>query len=263
MVNEPPKKKPRQQVSLRIPSVSPLLTYLMLFCSGALVLSGIASVETAESLIATLGVNVIAVVNDAQFYRPFSALFLNANPQGPNPAINLAHAASTLYLLYIIGSSTERLWGHVRYALVFILGGMAGAVLSMSLSAPNVFLVAAANGVLAAGGAELVYLYKHRKLLGRNGRRRRNYLAALMAINLVLAFFAANVDLWGPLGGLIGGAVLGWAISPFHVVRMHPDEPGALLGEDVNPLARRAWVPLVYGAVLAGAFVAVVVIQSS
>ena len=51
-------------------------------------------------------------------------------------------------------------------------------------------------------------------------------------------------------GGLIGGLALSWVISPILNLRQHPDHPGELLGEDINPLRKHYWFVSIYATVL-------------
>jgi hypothetical protein len=49
---------------------------------------------------------------------------------------------------------------------------------------------------------------------------------------------------------LAGGLILSWFISPILNLRPHPDHPGEILGEDVNPLNKKYWVVSVYATAL-------------
>jgi hypothetical protein len=117
------------------------------------------------------------------------------------------------------------------------------ALIAVNLVPLDMVMSAGGNAVLAVLAAEQVYLYKHRKLYGKRGQQRRMYLTVLAVLVLVLGALAPRTDLFGLLGGMAGGATLAAFISPFHLPRPHPDEPGALLGEDVNPLQTRV-IPL-------------------
>jgi hypothetical protein len=72
-------------------------------------------------------------------------------------------------------------------------------------------------------------------------------LITITVINLLFGFASnlglteTRVDNWAHLGGLAGGLILTWFISPIFLPRQHPEVPGELLGEDVNPLRRNYW----------------------
>ena len=186
-------------------------------------------------------------------------MFLHASIYGPlgNIALeNSLHLIFNCYILYQVGTSVERLFGHVRFGLVYLLGGLAGSIASAVLGDPRTYSVGASGAVFAVLGAELVYLYQHRKLLGVRGRAQIRSVIMFMFINFAfgaltgLGATAIRVDNWAHLGGAIGGAALAWFIAPLYIVRRHPERPNALLGEDINPLKNRYWAVSLFGAAL-------------
>ncbi len=255
MLNEPPDRNPseadsaNQQLKLRIPLVQPAFMLLMLATLVAFFLVRIPTAPESDPLLIRLGAQGSAILERTQVYRLFSAQLLLEQPYwGSGFVAGLLSGLVSLYTFYIVGTGAERLWGHLRFALVFLLGGLAGTLLTMifiglNLVPADVFLATAPNAIMAVLAGEVVYMYRHRKLWGLRGAQRRIFLGGLASINLVLGAFASRVDLFGLLGGLIGGAVLAWYVAPLHLPRPHPEEPGALLGEDVNPL-RSQWVTL-------------------
>jgi membrane associated rhomboid family serine protease len=119
-----------------------------------------------------------------------------------------------------------------------------------------VFSVGASGAVFAIIGAEFIYLYHHRKLMGAAGRARRQSLIIFGVMNLAVGLLSAlpgsamSIDNWAHIGGLVGGLILAWFISPILNLKMHPEHPDELLGVDTNPLSRRYWVVSVYATAL-------------
>lgn len=261
MLNEPPNRNSsdqKQSVKLRIPSVSPIFTISMLIVGFLTFLARFRADALSDVILQRLGIQGAAVLEQYQLYRLFTAQILLEQFYPPLAYLGIIQALLSLYTLYIVGSSMERLWGNTRFALVYVLGGTTGAIVSLLLVASGVipadiYLVTAPNAILAVLGAEWVYMFKHRRLYTRQGQLRRNYLIGLAVLNLIVGAFVARVDLFGLLGGLVGGGILATIISPLHLPRPHPDEPGALLGEDVNPLHRRTLMLTLYASVLASA----------
>lgn len=236
---------PSQKITLRIPSVSPALTVIMLIVLLVVFLLRLPNPPDADPVLMALGVQGTALFTQTQLYRLLTALVL---VEQSSWWLAWLHMLVSGYTLFIVGASSERLWGHLRFGLMFLLGGATGILASLLLVSvgivpENLYLVAAPNAILSTLGGEIVYMYRHRRLYGLRGRQRRTFLTTMAVINLLLGAFAPRVDLFGMIGGLLGGAVLAWFIAPFHVLRPHPDDVSAILGEDANPLQSQI-VPL-------------------
>jgi rhomboid protease GluP len=254
-----PSPQQRHPVTLHIPSVRPTVTYALLAINIAVFVVRALS-PTLNSELFDWGANHQPdVLLNGQFYRLFTSMFLHASIYdafGRFVFQNSLHLIFNCYILYQVGTSLERLFGHARFGLIYILGGLAGSIASIVLGDPRSYSVGASGAVFAVLGAELVYLYQHRKLLGVRGRAQMRSLIYLAAINLVfgaltgVAGAGIIVDNWAHLGGLIGGLALTWAIGPIYILRRHPEKPDELLGEDINPLKNRYWVLSVYIVVL-------------
>ncbi len=254
--NSPP---PGQQVILHIPSVKPNVTYAIIAINVIIFLIRALSPEIDEQFF-LLGANHPPdVIAGGEIYRLFTSMFLHASvfsPRGNYVFQYSLHLIFNMYILYNVGTQIERLFGHVRFALVYLLGGLAGGVLSVVLNDASIYSVGASGAVFAVLAAQFVYLYQHRKLLGARGRAQMRSLAMLAIINLLfgaltgLGGAALRVDNWAHIGGMIGGLALTWAIGPIYIVRRHPEQPDALLGEDINPLKNRYWALSLYVVVL-------------
>jgi len=248
----------KQQVTLHIPSVRPLVTYSLLGVMIVVFIVRALSPEIDEMLLVWGANQAEAVIVNGELHRLFTSMFLHAgiyDALGRFAFANSLHLVMNAYMIYIVGSSIERLFGHVRYALVFVLGGLAGSVASALLGSGG-YSVGASGAVFALLGAQFVYLYQHRKLLGANGRRQMMGLIQLLAINLVFGLVSnvsgasVRIDNWAHIGGAVGGLVIAYAIAPLYIVRSHPEIPGHLMADDINPLRGRLWAVSAYVVVL-------------
>lgn len=262
MLNQPPDrnpsespKTPAQPVTLHIPSVTPVVTVSLLIVCALMWLVRILNTAPADVTLSAFALQGDALLVQRQYYRLLTSLLLLEGVS----VVGILQALLSLYTLYIVGIPTEKLWGSLRMGLVYVLGGLSGAVLSV-LSVPlgildiNALMVSAPNAIMALVGAELVYLYKHRVLYRQKARIRQYYLAGLAVLNLLVGAFAPHVDLLGMLAGIGGGALLAAYISPYMLPRQHPDHPNALIADDGNPLRLR-WVALsIYSLGVLGIF---------
>jgi rhomboid protease GluP len=256
--SDPGAPQQRHPVTLHIPSVRPTVTYALLAINIAVFVVRALSPSLDSELFAWGANHQADVLANGQFYRLFTSMFLHASIYdvfGRFVFQNSLHLIFNCYILYQVGTSLERLFGHVRFALIYILGGLAGSVASAVLGDPRSYSVGASGAVFAVLGAELIYLYQHRKLLGARGRAQLQSVIVFMLINFAFGALSSlgqgmRVDNWAHLGGVLGGAALAWFIGPIFIVRRHPEHPDALLGEDINPLKNKYWAVSVFGAAL-------------
>ncbi|MFN8530156.1 MAG: rhomboid family intramembrane serine protease [Anaerolineae bacterium] len=250
----------RTPVKLRIPAVRPLVTYAFLAINVIVFIVRAISPSLDNSIYLWGANNQTAIFQNGELYRLVTSMFLHAGIYdrfGSFAFENALHLVFNAYIIYVTGRMIEPLFGHVRFALIYLLGGITGAIASAILSPAYVSSVGASGAAFAILGAEFVYLYKHRKLLGLRAQAQMQSLLMLGLINLAYGFVSSlgagtlAIDNWAHIGGAVGGLVLSWFIAPFFLVRRHPEEPEALLAEDVNPLkARTGTVALYISALL-------------
>jgi rhomboid protease GluP len=257
----PPQKigQPRQRINLRIPAVSPTVTYGLIVINFILFTIRALSPSWDDTLFFWGADNARLVLVQREYYRLFTSMFLHAGIYTGSGRFALEyslHILSNMYILYAVGISLERVFGHTRFLIIYLLGGLAGSILSVLVGSAESYSVGASGAVFAILGGEFVYLWHQRRLLGEAGRQRRRSLIAFAIMNLAIGLISTfqgsrlRIDNWAHLGGLIGGVALAWFISPIYNLRAHPDHPGELKAEDINPLHRRYWIVSVYATLL-------------
>lgn len=236
---------PRQRGILHIPTVTPNVTYVIIAINVALFLLRAASRQIDFDLLIWGANHAPDVLQNGELYRLLTSMFLHASiysPDGGFALQNALHLIFNMYILYVEGTRTEQMFGHVRFAIIYIMGGLAGSVLSAALNDPNVYSLGASGAVFAVLGARLVFLYKHRKLFGVGGRAEMSRVMQLLVINLVFGLLSifggalGRIDNWAHLGGALGGAALAWIIAPFFLLKSHPQQENHVVAEDSNPL---------------------------
>jgi membrane associated rhomboid family serine protease len=196
-------------------------------------------------LVAALGAKNNAAIAAGQYWRLVTPIFIHAN---------LLHLFLNCYSLYVIGPQVEAPFGYARFLIIYLLSGVAGVVLSFAMS-PNPS-VGASGAVFGLVGALAEYLYRHRKRFGAFGRQRLMNLLMIIGLNLFIGLTSAQIDNWGHLGGLAGGAALGWLIGPeFEAEDEFLGQPRVV---DRNPLARR-WFAVAAFALALGAAVSLII----
>jgi rhomboid protease GluP len=244
-------KPPRQRMTLHIPVVTPRVTYTLMAVNVIIFFLAfyVMSAREFNDLYRWGWSTQREVFEFGEFHRLVTSMFLHAN---------LAHLFFNMYALWAIGQNVERFFGHVRFALVYFLGGLGGSILYIMLSGADTPAVGASGAIFAIFGAEMVFLYQHRKLFGKTGQAQLRQLIIVAGINFVYGF-AQNaaaapgepqIGNWAHVGGLIGGIIVAWMIAPFFLLKKHPENPMGLAVDDINPLERRYQPLLAYVSAL-------------
>ena len=211
---ENPKGQERVQISAaragtkrfrRPPEDQPRLTLVLVAINVLIFAVMLVSAEIERELMLHGSLFPPLVVYRGQVYRLFTAMFLHGG---------LAHVLFNMYALYIVGSTVEPIFGRLRFALIYFLGGLTGSVLSLALGAPLTPSVGASGAVFAIFAAEAAHLYQHRGVYA-NVKGRLRHMLFLIGMNLVIGFLpGSRIDNWGHIGGVIGGFLLAWRIAP-------------------------------------------------
>ncbi|MDZ4670576.1 MAG: rhomboid family intramembrane serine protease [Phototrophicales bacterium] len=244
----PPPHEGSQRGTLHIRVVKPYITYALIGINIFIFIMAfyILTPQQANDIYRWGANNHREVLQGGQYHRLLSAMFLHAS---------ISHVILNMYSLYIIGATIERFFGYLRFLAVYFLGGLAGSVLSVILNPPLVTSVGASGAIFAIFGAQYIYLYKHRKLLGEMGKQQMRQLLIIGGLNFAVGIISTfnfeggvSIDNWGHLGGLIGGLIVAWFISPLFLLQKHPTNENAFEVVDVNPLENHYTNLLLYGS---------------
>ncbi|HET6261060.1 MAG TPA: rhomboid family intramembrane serine protease [Chloroflexia bacterium] len=201
---------------IRIPIERPLWTGLLLasmivvfalttLLSGNLSILPLAS-EPADPITIWGAKRNEWVVFDFQWWRLFTVMFLHAG---------LLHMVTNGYALFIIGNEVEGLFGRARFLAIFFISGLAGSVASVAVSPFNQWGVGASGAIFGLIGALGVYFGLHRTLFGARGNIQFWNIILIVVINLGFGFSGIlPIDNSAHLGGLVGGALVGYILCP-------------------------------------------------
>ncbi len=157
---------------------------------------------------AIFGEKINSLILQGQLWRLITPLFLHAS---------LIHIGFNMYALFVIGPSLEQAYGHKRFAFLYFLAGFAGNTLSFLFS-PNASL-GASTAIFGLIAAEVIFIYRNRKMFGARARGMLLNLGVIIAINLALGL-SPGIDNWGHLGGLAGAAIFGWMAGPVYLLNV-------------------------------------------
>ena len=188
------------------------------------------------------------LIATGEYWRLFTAMFLH---------VGLTHLAINSVGLLILGVQVERLFGHYRFAAIYLLAGLAGSVASFAFN--SIGIAAGASGaIFGVLGALVAFFVVRRDTMGEMGRQTLTGLMVLLAINLFYGFASPGIDNFAHVGGFVAGFGLGIAFAPQY--RPVSNIFGMVERiRDANSLSRRWWVlPLAAALLVLGTALAVV-----
>ncbi len=113
----------------------------------------------------------------------------------------------------------ERSFGTLRFAAIYFLSGICGVLFSFALTpSPSIGASGALFGLI---GALIPFLYRNRRVL-YGTRSRIMSIIQVIVVNLLIGL-SPGIDNWGHLGGLVGGLVLSWLVTPLYAVTLSFD----------------------------------------
>lgn len=137
-----------------------------------------------------------------QPYRFITSMFLHS----PN---FLLHIIMNMYALWLIGPYLERLFGRVRFAVLYVLSGLGGSVgyfvvVPVSMDVGSSW----SSGVVGASGA-IFGLFAALVVVNRQLGRDNTSIVGVILVNALIGFWPGlNIAWQAHLGGLVtGGAV--------------------------------------------------------
>ncbi|MGH2701068.1 MAG: rhomboid family intramembrane serine protease [Actinomycetota bacterium] len=192
-VAEARRSTPRVRTAMQ--ANSPVVTAILAINIGVFVLTFFG----ADVIFERLAEDKFAIAS-GEWWRLITPMFLHAN---------LVHIFFNSYVLYIFGPELEQAYGSRRFALIYVVSGFTGAVGSYAFScSPS---VGASGAIFGVVGALVAFLYGKRGSALAIGYMQR--ILMFVGLNLVLGFVIPQIDNFAHIGGLIGGALLGYALD--------------------------------------------------
>ncbi|WP_234396938.1 rhomboid family intramembrane serine protease [Bacillus massiliglaciei] len=181
-------------------SGKPFFTYVFIFLQMVMYLFMWADGGTTnpETLIA-YGAKYTPAIADGEWWRFFTPIIIH---------IGFIHLLMNTVTLYLIGSDVERIYGRMRFLVIYLFSGFMGSLASF-LIMPNTISAGASGAIFGCFGALLYFGVAHPKLFFRTIG---SSVIILIIINLGIGFSISGIDNAGHIGGLIGGFLAAGAV---------------------------------------------------
>ena len=191
--------------SMRREWVTLALVVANLAVFGVMTAGGVHPLAPEGRALLAWGANFGPLTFGGQSWRLVSSMFVHGGA---------LHVGVNMYVLWSGGRLVERLFGHVGYALLYAVAGIAGSVAS-ALMVPPTPSVGASGAVFGVFGALLAFLLRRRRLMPAAALRRlRGTVLGFVVLNVAIGFAIPGIDQAAHLGGLAGGFAAGLALAP-------------------------------------------------
>jgi membrane associated rhomboid family serine protease len=151
------------------------------------------------------------MVASGEWWRLLGGGFLHAN---------LLHLGTNMLSLFFIGRIVEPAVGTLRTGLIYFVSLAAGS-LGVMLVDPSGATLGASGAIFGLAGALLVISHLRGAGIMQSG------IGPMILLNLVFTFRIPGISIGGHVGGLIGGAAIGWVILEFDKRRSRNDKGDA------------------------------------
>jgi len=176
-----------------------VLAFVFLVAKGATIQGGGGTGELDYGLLGAgqlTRVSPVIGVASGEWYRLITGAFLHAG---------IIHIGMNMLVLWLVGNQLERVLGHWRYLSLYVAAMLAGSFAVM-LYNPDIITVGASGAIFGLFGAMFAYQRDRGINIMQSG------LGGLIIINLLITFALPGISKAGHIGGLIGGAVVGYAM---------------------------------------------------
>lgn len=140
------------------------------------------------------------LIKNGEIYRLITGGFLHAN---------LMHLIFNMYALYLIGTQMESFMGKKKYLALYLFSLMSSSLLSVIMN-PNTVSVGASGAIFGLTGALIYFGYHYRLYLSSV---LKTQIIPIVALNFLLGFMIPGIDIYGHIGGFIGGILLSMALG--------------------------------------------------
>jgi rhomboid protease GluP len=149
---------------------------------------------------------------DGEWWRLLTCCFVH---------VGLFHLLCNMVTLGLLGTVAEGVWGRWRFLLIFLLSGVAGSVMAMTLHpqtevagmSRDLLLGGASGSLWGLTAAVIAWLIKNLKHLPNDVGPDWTRKLLIIAVMNVVVSFAPGVSLASHLGGAVGGVIVALCLA--------------------------------------------------
>jgi len=152
------------------------------------------------------GANFAPATADGQWWRLVSAMFLH---------FGALHLGMNMLALWDGGKLVERMFGAVRFLVIYLVSGVGGNLLSLVIQGNDAVSGGASGAIFGIYGALLVYVWFARRQMQAQEFRWLFWGALLFsALTIAMGYIIPGIDNSAHIGGFITGIVMATLFLP-------------------------------------------------
>jgi membrane associated rhomboid family serine protease len=192
---------------LEIPPKAPvtpalILANVLMFAIATALGAGISKVN--PEVLIRLGTDYTPLTLGGQWWRLLASTYLH---------FGLLHVAFNMWALYVNGMGAERIFGSVRYLVIYLVAGLCDSVASL-LWHPVVNGAGASGAIFGVLGALIAYFVKKEGGVPPSVLKGQLNTATIFVLySLLNGTGHQSIDNAAHLGGLAGGFIMGFVLS--------------------------------------------------
>ncbi|SDK82125.1 rhomboid protease GluP [Methylophilus rhizosphaerae] len=152
------------------------------------------------------GANFAPATADGQWWRLGSAMFLH---------FGILHLGMNMLALWDGGKLVERMFGALRFLLIYLVSGVSGNLLSLVIQGNQAVSGGASGAIFGIYGALLVYVWFDRHRMHTQAFRWLFWGALLFsALTILMGYMVPGIDNSAHIGGFVTGMVMALLLFP-------------------------------------------------
>ena len=184
--------------------VTPLLVAINVAVFVAMAIGGAGVIEPNSQVSIAWGSDFGPLTMGGQWWRLFTSIFIH---------FGLLHLGLNMLVLYQNGRLIERMFGSVRFLLLYLFAGLAGSMASL-LWNPMVNGAGASGAIFGLFGGMLAFVLNPRNAVPPSVMKQHGFVTlAFVAYNLVFGVVHGGIDNAAHVGGLLGGFAMGFLLA--------------------------------------------------
>lgn len=158
------------------------------------------------------GANFGPATQDGEWWRLGTAMFLH---------FGVVHLLINVWSLWDAGQLVERMYGHVRFAAIYILSGLSGNLVSLVIQGNSAVSGGASGAIFGVYGALLTFLWHERQSLTPHEFRWLFWGASVFSVaTIIFGFIVPGIDNSAHIGGFLTGVLS--SIALLHSIEVKP-----------------------------------------
>jgi membrane associated rhomboid family serine protease len=151
------------------------------------------------------------LIERGEVWRLFTDMFVH---------VDIVHILFNSVALYSIGTLVERIYGAVRYAIIYFVSGLFASLASFAYMAvvlhqPNQIAAGASGAIFGIAGVVIVLGIVRHSLVPRAVALQLSvFMGVLILLNLGFDQITPGIDTRAHVGGLLMGLILGYFLAP-------------------------------------------------